>query len=270
MLFWYGFRLGTKSLLTGHFSKEAIKQLIVPVNYWRTVEFRLAISELAPRPGDRILDVGSPKLLSLYLSDQAKADVYSTDIDEYFIRDYERFRKLKRVSAELFHTLVVDGRRMQFSGETFDKVFSISVLEHIPDKGDSECMKEICRVLRKDGLCVITVPFAPQAQDQFKDPFEFYWSAASKKDNATGKIFYQRRYDETALHTRLVEPSGLHLKKILYLGERLQASPEKEVADYLPPATGVIQPFLSTLLHTVSTDWRQLKKPLGAMVVLQK
>ncbi len=270
MLFWYGFSLGVESFLHGKFSKASLKHLIVPVNYWRTLEFRLALAELAARHGDRILDVGSPKLLSLYLSDSVGANVCSTDIEGYFIRDYERFRDIKRVPAERFQVLVVDGRHMQFSSETFDKVFSISVLEHIPDQGDSECIREIARVLRRDGVCVITVPFAPVGQDQFKDSRDFYWSAASKKDDATGKIFYQRRYDEKALHDRLIDPSGLRLKKLLYMGERMKLALGREVADYLPPFTGLVQPGLSALLHTVSPDWRRLRNPLGAMLVLQK
>ena len=58
------------SLLRGRITREVAKNLIVPTNYWRSLEFRLACEELHASANDRSLDVGSPKRLSLYLADR--------------------------------------------------------------------------------------------------------------------------------------------------------------------------------------------------------
>src|SRR5437016_1107653 len=157
MFYWYGLRLGLQALTRGKFSPL----LVTPVNYWRMLEFRLVFDELEARPSDTILDIGSPKLLSLFLADRIGCEVFSTDIDDYFVEEYRLFQEIKRVSEFRFHPIVADGRKLQFNSAQFSKVFSISVIEHIPGEGDSECMREIARVLAPGGKCVITVPFAP-------------------------------------------------------------------------------------------------------------
>ena len=46
---------------------------------------------------------------------------------------------------------------MHFERETFDKVFCISVIEHLPVEVAFKSMKEMARVLKKGGLLVMTV-----------------------------------------------------------------------------------------------------------------
>jgi len=271
MLFTYGLWMGLESVVRGHITREVVKNIIVPVNYWRTLEFRIVLKELRPNQSDTILDIGSPKLLSLYLADKVGARVLATDIESYFIRDYEVFRSFRHIPEERLQILRADGRELQFSENSFDKVFSISVLEHIPEHGDIECVKEIARVLKPGGLCVLTVPFAPVSRDEFKDSKDFYWSGSSTSDAVSQKVFFQRRYDENDIHERLAKPSGLKLTKLLYLGETFPFLRKRELSEFLPPITGTIQPLMSTLFHAApSKTWRTLKRPLGALIVLSK
>jgi hypothetical protein len=84
-------------------------------------------------------------------------------------------------------------------------------------------------------------------------------------------VFFQRRYDEEDLVRRLIEPSGLRVDRLLYVGERVLTRRKAEVADLLPPITGLIDPILSRLVHTHPvTDWRGLAKPLCAFLKLVK
>ena len=46
---------------------------------------------------------------------------------------------------------------MHFEDEFFDKVFCISVVEHMPKQVAYDGMKEMARVLKKGGLLVVTV-----------------------------------------------------------------------------------------------------------------
>jgi len=271
MLYFYGVMLGLQSIAHGHITREAIKNLVVPVNYWRTLEFRLVFKTLKPSDTDTILDIGSPKLFSFYLADKIRASVFATDIENYFTHDYKIFRSLREIPEKRLSILTADGRRLQFSEKSFDKVFSISVLEHIPGQGDVECMKEISRVLRPGGICVLTVPFAPVGREEFKDSKDFYWSGSSKSDPKSQKVFFQRRYDEKDIHERIVKPSGLQLAELQYFGEIFSLLRDRELSEFLPPATGIIHPLMSKLFHSSpARDWRSLKKPLGALIVLSR
>jgi SAM-dependent methyltransferase len=272
MLFWYGAKLGIQALFKGRVTREVLKNIIVPVNYWRNLEFRIVLDELQPKTSDRILDIGSPKLLSLYLADKVGAEIFSTDVENYFINDYKVFGEFKGIEPGRFHVQTADARHLNFSNEYFSKVYSISVVEHIPDTGDIDAMKEIARILSPKGVCVLTVPFAPESRDEYKNASEFYWAGNSKqKEDTSGRVFFQRRYSERDLQERLIKPSGLELIKLRFLGEKIYISDEKELAHFLPPITGFIHPLLSTLFHYApANSWQALRKPCGALIVLQK
>ncbi|MGA9362897.1 MAG: class I SAM-dependent methyltransferase [Bacteroidota bacterium] len=271
MLYWYGIKVGVFSLLRRKTSREVFKNIIVPANYWRTLEFRLTFDELQPESTDCILDIGSPKLLSLFLADVIGAEVYSTDLKDYFFKDYVGFCKLLRIPEQQFHVSIADGRHLPFVENFFSKIFSISVLEHIPDNGDSACVKEIARTLAPRGICVITVPFASSAKEEYKQARDFYWADRSRVKEQTTQVFYQRRYSEAALYDRLINPSGLKLQKLIFVGETFPLPKNTELARFLPPITGVLHPLLSFLFHThPERDWRRIRKPLCALIVLRK
>lgn len=256
-------------LLTERRLKRSLRYVVVPVNYWRDLEFRLAFKEGAFAPGDRVLDVGSPKLLSLYIAERTGATVFATDIEDYFVAEHELLRSLRGIPPERLHTGVEDGRRLSFADDTFDKVYSISVLEHIPDDGDTECVCELARVLAPKGRCILTVPFWPMSRTDWREP-DFYWSRSSVTGQ-NGKVFFQRRYSARDLEERLIRPSGLQLIKQGFVGERVMAGSSREFCEYLPPVTGPVQPLLSRLLLTKPVeDWRTLRKPLCALMVLEK
>jgi len=287
MLYFYGLGLGLESIARGRFSRESLKNVIVPENYWRSLENRLTYGELNASSADTVLDLGSPKLLSLFLADRVKADVYSTDIEGYFLRDYTAFGHQKGVPESRFHVLEADGRKLPFPDNHFTRTYSISVLEHIPGDGDRECAREIGRTLKSGGICVITVPFSPVSSEEYRKPAAFYWSGKSVKEPASDstdalggesksgaelpRVFYQRRYSERDLRDRIIDPSGLRLKKTRFMGDRVARMNGKEIAYYLPRLAGPLHPILSRMFHaTPSESWREMKNPLGAMLVLEK
>ncbi|MHB8873298.1 MAG: SAM-dependent methyltransferase [Myxococcaceae bacterium] len=262
----YGFKLGAQ-LLWARRLKHALPYLVRPVNYWRTLEFAQARAQGDFREGQRVLDIGSPKLLSLYLAEKVKALVSATDVEPYFLEKLEVARQARGIPPERLRLEVQDGRRLSYPDESFDRVYSISVLEHIPDRGDSECAKEIGRVLKPGGRAVITVPFLPKARDEYRKG-GFYWAGSSRAERGRG-IFYQRRYSEEHLRERLIGPSGLQLHSLNYVGELAAPIGERELSDFMPVISGPIQPLLSKLLHTAPTgQWRDLKKPLCAVITL--
>jgi SAM-dependent methyltransferase len=105
---------------------------------------------------------------------------------------------------------------MTYADASFDAVYSISVIEHIPDDGDSRAVREIARVLRPGRRVCLTVPFSPRYREEWvsRDVFE-------RRRRSTEKLFFQRRYDPNALQNRLVRPSGLRELERVYFGEPL-------------------------------------------------
>ncbi len=264
MMYKYNLRLAARFLL------RSISHLKTPPNYWRTAEYRIVLNEGNFDKSDVILDIGSPKDLCLYLSRVIGAKVYATDINDYFIDSIGFLRQFEEIPKQKLHLKVEDGRNLTFDNNYFSKIYSISVLEHIPDSGDTECIKEIARVLSNGGKCIITVPFSPESKNDYRDESAFYWSEQySGKDS--GKSFYQRRYSEQDLYDRLITPSGLTLDKLQFIGERIFTNSNNELIDILPKWTAPIEPLMSNLfLSKPVTEWKSLKKPLCAIIVLKK
>jgi SAM-dependent methyltransferase len=271
-LFALGVAAGAR-LLAGGRVKRGLRYLVEPVPYWRSLEFRLTWQQGEFSSRDTVLDIGSPKLFSLYLASKIGARVHATDIDDYFVDEYRTLRRDFGVPAERMAIEVEDGRALNYRDAQFSRVYSVSVIEHIPESGDSECAREIGRVLEPGGIALITVPFWPTSKDVFRRADAFYWAGSSvAASDGSGTVFFQRRYSEHDLRTRLIEPSGLEVEERLFVGERLLKNSEHEFSEVLPRiGTGPFQPLLSRLVHTSPTrDWQQLAKPLCAFLKLRK
>ena len=270
MLYNYGLKVGLRAIIHGHVNRQVVKRLILPVNYWRNLAFRFTVDELQARPGDRILDIGSPKLLSLFLAERLGADVYSTDRDPYFLPDYRNNRELASLSSGKFHILQQDGRRIAFPAESFSSAYSLSVIEHIPDSGDGECLREVSRVLKPGGRFVVTVPFHPKGIIDYRRR-GFYWSSPGTPSQSKELIFYQRRYSEDELHRRLIEPSRLKLEKLLFIGSSIPEGKLDGISGYLAKLPGPIQMILTSLMiRGPVEDWNKLQYPSAAYMVYTK
>jgi ubiquinone/menaquinone biosynthesis C-methylase UbiE len=208
--------VGLKSLLGRH-CREAAARIANPLSYPRYMEYQLTVDALGPLRGCRVLDIGSPKLPALLVARDRTCELYATDIRDYFIAPTAEFLTRMGLGDRLgrgVHLEVQDARCLSYEDGTFDRVYSISVLEHIPDTGDSEAIREIARVLKPGGTLTLTVPFSARGYYE-----EFVEGDVYERNAEQGGTFYQRHYDLDALMERLVQPSGLVLDEMGFFGE---------------------------------------------------
>jgi SAM-dependent methyltransferase len=114
--------------------------------------------------------------------------VYGIDNSSYAIA-FCRKRKLKSVR-------LASAQKLPFHKNTFDVITILDVLEHIDDK---TIMKEIARVLKPNGIVIITVP-----------AYQWLWSTW---DEILG---HQRRYTTTSLQ-KLLQNEGFSAVRTSYL-----------------------------------------------------
>ena len=98
-------------------------------------------------------------------------------------------------------------QRMSFKDKTFDKIFSICVLEHIPN--DTMVLKESFRILKPNRVMVLSVPrnatpfivkLALRMPRFIKNIF-----ASSMVQNAKNERVFRRNFDKKFRHYRNYE-----------------------------------------------------------------
>src|SRR6266480_56919 len=155
----FGLWIGARTLPSAPIA--GLKSLVLPVEYIRCVETRYILQHLDVRHDQRVLDIGSPKLLSLFLAAKLRAEVHATDLLDYFLERYGRYSRIALGHDEWRYRMCTeDARHLTYPSDHFDRVFSISAIEHIPDDGDTVAIREIARVLAPDGVACFTVPWS--------------------------------------------------------------------------------------------------------------
>jgi len=193
--------LGLRYLVDHGFLREAVVRVVVPLDPSRYLELPETLRELAARPGERVLDLASPKLLAVALARDG-VEVVSVDQLE---SEIDAWRKLT-AGAPRLRLEVGDGRALSFEDASFDHAYSVSVLEHIPEPGDEEALRELARVTRPGGRVVVTLPHAAAYREDWRDAPVYVDQGGSP-----GRHFFQRWYDTARLERLAAAVPGLEL-----------------------------------------------------------
>lgn len=263
----FGRQLGSRRL------RGAAIYALNPLNFWRALELswvlERGVADGSFRPGAEILDLSSPELLAIYLAQQGCV-VTKTDLIDNPLAQTEVGREVMHIPPARLRIAIEDGCALSFPDESFDAVYSVSVVEHIGAIGDSTCMTELARVLRPRGSAYVTVPFAPDGYDVTMPRAGVEWAPDSAPD-ARGEVFFQHNYSEEDLRRRLIDPSGLSVESIEYVGQRVPLPGDRRVESLMNRWTGPVQPLLSRIcLTSPRPDWRRLRQPLAAFLSLRR
>ena len=204
----------TKTLPRGSVAyKNARQHITRPVDYMRFAEFEAMLRGLGDLSEKRILDIASPQWFSLCLAASnpnatfVYVNITEDELDPY--REIARHLGLTNIAYEKG-----DARALKHDSGSFDRVISISVIEHIyPERGGAlAALKEVRRLLPPNGKLLLTVPCKAKRNVVFKE--------GPVHERATsGRNFYAREYD-LAMFNELIAGSGLALHEQLLVGER--------------------------------------------------
>ncbi len=195
------------------------------LNYFRIMEYPLALTLLDVQPGMTMLEVGSGfiSLPPLWLASERGAAVTAVDREPYtdeHREHVEALAKMVHLVPERLRIVSADAQHLPFDDDTFDRISAVSVLEHLDLFTDAYVARELGRVLKPGGRLVITVPFNLGKHIENED-----WG---------GEGYEQRHYTDATLRERLIHPSGLHFVDAIAFGEVDPAIGKKVLA--LPEA----------------------------------
>ncbi len=202
-------------LLSG--SRLSTKLFLRALRYWRVFEFPYTLAQLPRRERLNILDISSPKILAFYLVRKYGHQVAAIDIWEDEIAFWKNILSLignPQSIAGNINLAIEDATRLSYNNESFDFVYSISVVEHIDNFGDTKALREVSRVLKKGGIAVVTVPFDENGYEVFTRRNVYH------KEYASSPVFYERWYNQQQLQERLIASSGLELVDLKLVFEK--------------------------------------------------
>jgi len=122
------------------------------------------------RPGSRVLDLGGAgSLFSCYLASRGH-EVHTIDLQA------DLCRQANETAAVMGWNLTarqMDMTKLDYPAESFDHVFSVCVLEHLPISGRVRVGSEVVRVLKSAGTASYTFDYGnPQAFGRLDSPEE--------------------------------------------------------------------------------------------------
>jgi SAM-dependent methyltransferase len=134
---------------------------------WVDLQYSLIMEQIrraAPRARGRLLDVGC--------GDKPYEAIFRPFVSEYVGIEHEAvFASTNASAAERKPDLYYDGNVLPFADGSFDTVLSIQVLEHTPRP--QPLLREMARVLRADGLLILSAPFSGRLHEEPYDYFRY-------------------------------------------------------------------------------------------------
>ncbi len=117
----------------------------------RYTEFPIALSSMAPSIHETLIDIGcgkSPFPLFLSFCDKniTASDICFTDLNDLKTSSGNYYPE-----AKLPFFICADSQALPYKPASFDKLFCISVLEHLPGDADRNTISEALRILKPGG-----------------------------------------------------------------------------------------------------------------------
>lgn len=178
-------------------NRKLIHRIVNPIDSVRYIEFAyllkfLKILSFKPR---KILDISSPYMLAYILCKDAQ--VIKTDINPL---EEVTIRK----NSNLYFKLE-DATSLSFADDSFDMVYSISVIEHIYEKYQ-QAIQEMIRVLRPGGYLYLSFPVSCKHTEEWLDT-DIY----ARQYREDGKTFFQYRFSEDDVKVMVAVAAGVEL-----------------------------------------------------------
>jgi SAM-dependent methyltransferase len=155
------------SNVTGNLLRvPGIRRAVKGASDWVDLQLSFLVADLkavAPQARGRMLDVGC--------GDKPYEWFFLPHVTEYVGVEHEALFVDTVASSRGGTVVAYDGRTLPFEDGTFDTVMSAQVLEHTPDP--QRLLDEMSRVLRSDGLMIVTAPFSFRLHEEPHDYFRY-------------------------------------------------------------------------------------------------
>jgi SAM-dependent methyltransferase len=161
-----------------------------------------AVEYLAIRPGEVILDIGCGRGELVRACNEKGGNSVGIDYSSAAIR-------ISRRGRDNIALIQASATALPFRKETFDKVLMLDIVEHLSLDDLLICLRDVSRVLKKDGHILIHTP------NQWGDSLSTFYHKVSSifRTSPRKEIVKPRPSDYDTLHVNVLNP--ISLRRIL-------------------------------------------------------
>lgn len=145
----------------------ALRRAVRQATDWVDLQWSLIVellTRVAPTARGRLLDVGC--------GERPYEHIFRPFVSEYVGIEHEAsFKRTAAAESARKPDLFYDGRRLPFEDGSFDTILNVQVLEHTPDP--LHLLREMARVLRRDGVLILSAPFQFRLHEEPHDYFRY-------------------------------------------------------------------------------------------------
>ncbi len=244
-----GFVLGLKKT-AGKITQPINSYTRFPEYHYLGDSIRAYLKGLCANSRARILDVGSPKPFGLCLAWSSNVEIELTDVSGLNLDEYQRmWNAIEKQARGAARFNIQDARSLGYESNSFDVVYSMSVLEHVQGAdGDTRAAKELFRVLKPGGLLLLSVPYGNSYVEQIRRGFK---DAIEKRGDSVF-YFFQRIYDRSSLNCRLLQPLNdvrIRSEWTVWRSQRFLPWMWSNLGENLSGLLGFVNPLLSVWVN---------------------
>jgi len=233
-----------------------LRPLVKGLDFYRYIEYCILLEQLWIRgiSNGSLLDLGcGEEPLSAYLAARCGLTVTALDADEDKIMIQNRYRASQGLEKALT-LLKRDGVDTGLAEDSIDNAVCLALMPLLANDRDISIMREIGRIVRPGGLVFVSTTYGRNYEERSFDV------------SAKG---FLRVYDMEGLKSRIINPSGLTLREMVFFGARTFRFDRFWYS--LPFLARLPIRFLSPLLSTAFLSYEHYhRRPEGAFLILSK
>jgi ubiquinone/menaquinone biosynthesis C-methylase UbiE len=186
---------------------------------WRLIEYPKMTEYLELQPGARVLDIGSGTSSYPLMLTREGVDVVVVELDVDRVRWQQEQVCSGKTGRGRLHAIVGDAAHLPLRDRVFDRVTSISAIEHMHD--DHAVGSEISRVLTPGGIAAISVPYTRDERPSFFAGLKNFQRVRRNEFVQEGKGTLVRFYTDADVEERFGQGVGCRITKRSFFGRSI-------------------------------------------------
>jgi SAM-dependent methyltransferase len=248
-----------------------LKRTVNDFSLWRLIEYPQTASWLDAASGDLILDIGSGTSSFGQMLAREGARVVVVDLSRERVEwQRNKAQTVLGAHAQFILPVVADATALPFRAGAFNRVTSVSALEHVPD--DRHAASEIGRVMKDGAVAVISVPYTFDERKTFFDGLKSFERVEKNTFVQAGKNGYQVRfYSDEDIKTRFAGPAHSRIERVSYFGRKILNDWYHETALNKYWLSFILKDYMLALtIHPFEEKFLRKTEPFGVIFRMRK